>query len=168
MCAMSGFKSPSYVGDFPITPIQFESCMDFCAQLCLKYSLNITPDTVMTHYEFDRKILKHPVLEKIDIIHLPPHTAGLKKRCWKFYTYKNSMVQKKKNERLKVVLWILIILILSGGINQASTKTELGKMRKQYTGRIQKMLRYITTEALSGKKETRYFWNYPNKNLLLV
>ena len=30
------------------------------------------------------------------------------------------------------------------------------------------MLRYITTEALSGKKETRYFWNYPNKNLLLV
>ncbi len=39
---------------------------------------------------------------------------------------------------------------LSGGINQASTKTD------------------ITTEALSGKKETRYFWNYPNKNLLLV
>ncbi len=53
--------------------------MDFCAQLCLKYSLNITPDTVMTHYEFDRKILKHPVLEKIDIIHLL-HTAGLRKK----------------------------------------------------------------------------------------
>ncbi len=40
------------------------------------------------------------------------------------------MVQRKKNERLKVVLWILIILILSGGINQASTKTELGTNAK--------------------------------------
>ena len=111
MCAMSGFKSPSYVGDFPITPIQFESCMDFCAQLCLKYSLNITPDTVMTHYEFGQKNPKNIQFWKNRYYSSPSIQLGCEKRCWKFYTYKNSMVQRKKNERLKVVLWILIILI---------------------------------------------------------
>ena len=52
MCAMTGYKSPARSGQYPITNVQFESCMNFCAQLCQKYNIDITPQTVMTHYEF--------------------------------------------------------------------------------------------------------------------
>ncbi|MBR1425237.1 N-acetylmuramoyl-L-alanine amidase [bacterium] len=73
-CAMSGFKSINNVGNFPITPIQFESGMDFCASLCSKYSINITPETVMTHYEFGQKHPQTTSAGKIDIIYLPPYS----------------------------------------------------------------------------------------------
>ena len=73
MCAMYGFKNKNNVGDYPITPKQFESCMKLCADLCRKYKIEISADTVMTHYEFG---LKHPNTTsagKIDIIYLPPY-----------------------------------------------------------------------------------------------
>lgn len=73
-CAMSGFKSASAVGQFPITPIQFESCMHFCSELCTKYNLQINPDTVMTHYEFGKTHPKTTSAGKIDIIYLPPYS----------------------------------------------------------------------------------------------
>lgn len=73
MCSMYGFKSAASVGDFPITPIQFESCMEFCSELCEKYNLQITPDTVLTHYEFGQKNPKTTSFGKIDIIYLPPY-----------------------------------------------------------------------------------------------
>ena len=57
MCAMAGFKSRIIVGNFPITKKQFESCMKLCADLCKMYNINITPQTVMTHYEYG---LSHP------------------------------------------------------------------------------------------------------------
>ena len=33
MCAMAGFVSPKFCGEYPITPVQFEACMKLCAQL---------------------------------------------------------------------------------------------------------------------------------------
>ena len=73
MCGMYGFKNKNSVGLYPITPKQFEACMKLCANLCTKYGISITQDTVMTHYEFG---IKHPNTTsagKIDIIYLPPY-----------------------------------------------------------------------------------------------
>lgn len=74
MCAMSGFRSSTNVGNFPITPIQFEACMEYCAYLCKKYKLDINPQTVMTHYEFGQNHPKSTSFGKIDIIYLPPYS----------------------------------------------------------------------------------------------
>lgn len=73
MCAMADFKNKNDQGHFPITKIQFESTMKLCAELAKKYGINITQDTVMSHYEFGQK---HPTTTsygKIDIIFLPPY-----------------------------------------------------------------------------------------------
>ena len=74
MCAMAGFKNSKTVGNYPITKKQFEATMELCAKLCLAYNIQITPDNVMTHYEFG---IKHPNTTsagKIDIIFLPPYS----------------------------------------------------------------------------------------------
>ena len=73
MCAMCGFKNSQNCGDYPITAVQFESCMKLCAQLCRKYSIEINPSNVMTHYEFGQKNPKTTSFGKIDIIFLPPY-----------------------------------------------------------------------------------------------
>ncbi len=74
MCAMSGFKSQNQVGNFPITKIQFESCMNLCASLCIKYGIKVSEQTVMTHYEFGLTHSKTTSAGKIDIINLPPYS----------------------------------------------------------------------------------------------
>ena len=74
MCAMAGFKDNFNCGDYPITVAQFESCMKLCAQLCQKYSIEINPSNVMTHYEFGQKNPKTSSFGKIDIIFLPPYS----------------------------------------------------------------------------------------------
>ena len=73
MCAMFGFKSKYNVGEFPITPEQFEFTANFCAKLASKYNIEITPDNVMTHYEFGKKFTQTSSAGKIDIIYLPPY-----------------------------------------------------------------------------------------------
>lgn len=73
MCAMYGYKSPKDIGDFPMTKIQFEACMCLCAELCEKYHIEITPDTVLTHYEFGQKHRTTASFGKIDITYLPPY-----------------------------------------------------------------------------------------------
>lgn len=73
LCGMSGFKSSSNPGNFPITKIQFESCMKFCAGLCKKYGIEINPNTLFTHYEFGQKNPKTTSYGKIDIIWIPPY-----------------------------------------------------------------------------------------------
>lgn len=72
MCGMANFRSKNNQGNFPITKIQFESCMKLAAELARKYDIKITPDTVMTHYEFGQKHPKTTSYGKIDIIFLPP------------------------------------------------------------------------------------------------
>lgn len=74
LCAMLGFKDKNSVGKFPITQKQFEAAAELVAKLCLKYNIAVSPETVMTHYEFG---LKHPETSsrgKIDIVHLPPYS----------------------------------------------------------------------------------------------
>ena len=72
MCGMAGFTSPNNVGRYPLTRKQVESMFYFCAKLCKKYNIAITPQTVMTHYEFGQKNPKTTSFGKIDIVYLPP------------------------------------------------------------------------------------------------
>lgn len=58
---------------YPLTKIQCERMFKLCADLCKKYNIPITSDTVMTHYEFG---VKHPNTtshHKPDITFLPPY-----------------------------------------------------------------------------------------------
>ena len=73
LCSMYGFKSSAEVGDYPITKVQFEAGMKFCAQLCKQYGLEISPSTVMTHYEFGKANPKSTSAGKIDITYIPPY-----------------------------------------------------------------------------------------------
>ena len=43
------------------------------AELCKKYDIKITKETVMTHYEFGKKNPKTSSAGKIDIVYLPPY-----------------------------------------------------------------------------------------------
>lgn len=75
MCGMYVPKNtPLQMTKYPLTKIQCERCFDLIAKLAKEYKLQITPDTVMTHYEFG---LKHPNTSsagKIDITWLPAYS----------------------------------------------------------------------------------------------
>ena len=73
MCGMYGFKSSTSVGKYPLTAKQCEATFKLIAELCKKYNIKITPDTVMTHYEFGKKHPKTSSAGKIDIVYLPPY-----------------------------------------------------------------------------------------------
>lgn len=73
MCGMYGFKSSKDIGKYPLTKKQCESCFKLCAELCKKYNIPITPQTVMTHYEFGKTHPKTSSAGKIDIIYLPSY-----------------------------------------------------------------------------------------------
>lgn len=73
LCGMCGFTSSRNVGKYPLTKKQCEATFKLCAQLCKKYNIPVTKQTVMTHYEFG---ISHPNTSsagKIDIIYLPPY-----------------------------------------------------------------------------------------------
>ena len=74
MCAMAGFRSKNDLGNFPITKIQFESTMKLCAKLAKQYDIKITPENVLTHYEFGQKHPSTTSYGKIDIVYLPPYS----------------------------------------------------------------------------------------------
>ena len=48
--------------------------MELCALLAGKYKIEITPQTVFTHYEFGIKNPKTSSAGKIDIIFIPPYS----------------------------------------------------------------------------------------------
>lgn len=73
LCGMLGFRNSKCVGNYPITKIQFESAMQLIAELTEKYGIEVTPNTVMTHYEFGKKNPNTSSSGKIDIIYLPPY-----------------------------------------------------------------------------------------------
>lgn len=73
LCAMADFKNKNNTGDFPITKIQFESAMKLCAEQAKKYDIKITPENVMTHFEFGQKHRDTTSFGKIDIVFLPPY-----------------------------------------------------------------------------------------------
>lgn len=73
MCGMYNFKNKNSVGPYPLTKVQCEKMFKTVAELCKKYNIKITPDTVLTHYEFGQKNPKTSSYGKIDIIYLPPY-----------------------------------------------------------------------------------------------
>jgi N-acetyl-anhydromuramyl-L-alanine amidase AmpD len=74
MCGMYVPKNtPLQMTKYPLTKIQCEKCFSLIAEIAKEYKFQITPNTVMTHYEFG---LKHPYTSsagKIDITWLPPY-----------------------------------------------------------------------------------------------
>jgi N-acetyl-anhydromuramyl-L-alanine amidase AmpD len=56
---------------YPLTKTQCERAFNLIAELCKKYNIKITPETVMTHYEFGKKNPKTSSWGKIDISFIP-------------------------------------------------------------------------------------------------
>lgn len=73
LCGMYGFKTPKEIGKYPLTKAQCEATFKKCAELCKRYNIPVTPQTVMTHYEFGKANPKTSSAGKIDIIYLPPY-----------------------------------------------------------------------------------------------
>ena len=73
MCGMYIPKgTPIEKTEYPLTAKQVEATFKFCAELCKKYKIPITPDTVLTHYEFGKAHPKTSSYGKIDITYLHP------------------------------------------------------------------------------------------------
>ena len=99
VCAMAGFKSNLNIGKFPILKKQFENTMAFCADLAIKYKLEVSPQTVMTHYEFGLKNPKTTSAGKIDITYLPPYNWVNKEEIGSFIRSKIKWyIQKKRSK----------------------------------------------------------------------
>lgn len=75
MCGMYGYKSRSSAGEYPLTKTQCERCFKLIAELSKEYNIPITPQTVMTHYEFGCRNPKTSSAGKIDITYLPPYPS---------------------------------------------------------------------------------------------
>jgi len=95
LCAMAGFKSKYSTGNFPILKKQFEECMKFCAQISKQYKISVTPQTIMTHYEFGLKNPNTTSSGKIDIIYLPPYPWVDKCEIGSFIRSKIKWYQQK-------------------------------------------------------------------------
>jgi len=72
LCGMLGFCNSKQVGNCPLTKKQCEAAFKFMAELCKKYNIAITPETVLTHKEFGDANPKSTSHGKIDICYLPP------------------------------------------------------------------------------------------------
>lgn len=69
---------------FPLTRIQCETTFKLVAELCKKYNIKITPQTVLTHYEFGQAHPKTSSYGKIDIVYLHPFPEIDKKNMGDF------------------------------------------------------------------------------------
>lgn len=69
VCGMANFDLTKKQTRYPLTQIQIETMCKLCAELCIKYKIEIKPETVFTHFEFDQKQAKKQ--GKIDITYLP-------------------------------------------------------------------------------------------------
>lgn len=71
VCGMKDFSEKTLKTKYPLKQIQCEKLFFEVARLCKKYGIEISQDTVLTHYEYN---LKHNIKTgKIDIIYLPPY-----------------------------------------------------------------------------------------------
>lgn len=73
MCGMLGFQNSKNIGEYPLTKKQCEATFKLIAELCKKYNIAITSETVLTHYEFGKAHPKTTSAGKIDIIYLPAY-----------------------------------------------------------------------------------------------
>src|SRR5574344_1925435 len=70
-CGMAGFNLNHKQTKYPITQKQVEAMCSKAAKLCIKYGIQVTAETVFTHYEFDQKRLVNEREGKSDIAYLP-------------------------------------------------------------------------------------------------
>lgn len=76
LCGMLNFTSGKPDSTkYPLTAIQCEACWKKIAELCKQYNIAVTPDTVLTHYEFGKKHPKTTSFGKPDITYLHPYPA---------------------------------------------------------------------------------------------
>lgn len=75
VCGMADFNGKIESTKYPLSAVQIEKLFSFCAELCKKYNIPITSDTVMTHYEFGRAYPKTSSKGKIDIIYLSSYPS---------------------------------------------------------------------------------------------
>lgn len=75
MCGMANYSPQRGIDStkYPLTKVQCERCFKLIAQLSKKYNIPITPQNVMTHYEFGQAHPNTSSAGKIDIITLPPY-----------------------------------------------------------------------------------------------
>ena len=75
MCGRAGYSSAKGISrtKYPLTKVQCERCFKLVAELCQKYNLQVTPQTVLTHYEFGKSHPNTSSAGKIDIVYLPPY-----------------------------------------------------------------------------------------------
>jgi N-acetylmuramoyl-L-alanine amidase CwlA len=95
MCGMYGYRSNSAIGNFPIQAKQFEACMKFVATLCKKYNIEVSPQTVLTHYEFGQANPKSSSYGKIDITYIPSYAWVSKKDVGSFIRSKVRWYKEK-------------------------------------------------------------------------
>lgn len=76
VCGMKDYKNKNNVGNYPLTSIQCEAMYKLVAELCKTYAIPITPQTVLTHYEFGQCHPKTTSYGKIDITWLPKIDFG--------------------------------------------------------------------------------------------
>lgn len=96
-CGMFGYSSPQKVGKYPLSKIQTEKMFEFTAQQCKKYGLTISPDTVMTHYEFGKRNPKTTSAGKIDITYLPSYPSVKVSEMGDFIRNKVKWYYNKQN-----------------------------------------------------------------------
>lgn len=75
MCGMADYSPKKGIVStkYPLKKVQCERCFKLIAELSKKYNIPITPQNVMTHYEFGKAHPNTSSAGKIDIITLPPY-----------------------------------------------------------------------------------------------
>ncbi len=70
-CGMYGFNLKNKKAKYPLSQKQVEAMCKKSAELCLKYAIEVTEQTVFTHFEFGRTHTKTSSAGKIDFTYLP-------------------------------------------------------------------------------------------------
>lgn len=71
LCGMFGYsENKPEATKHPLNQVQCEACWKLIAELCHDYSIEVSEDTVLTHWEFNKKYPKANTKIKIDITYL--------------------------------------------------------------------------------------------------
>ena len=68
---MADFNLKDKQTKYPLTKIQVEAFCKLAAELCIKYAIKVSPETVFTHFEFGLKHTNTTSYGKIDFTYLP-------------------------------------------------------------------------------------------------
>lgn len=81
MCGMLNYSPNKGISStkYPLTKVQCERFFKLVAEVAKEYNIPITPQTVMTHYEFGQKNPNTSSYGKIDICCLPPYLVDTQK-----------------------------------------------------------------------------------------